>query len=211
MGSSLTTKFGSLAVAAIAVFSVGAVVAPSAGATSLTTFPAPTVYGNASHQTQDGTVTISGAGLVYTVTVNLSAGTTFSTVNTPALQICASTSAFTSKAAGNANCTGTANGVFNSYSVTGSSATESVTLPSAFNNVNAYFEVLSDTNDSGVENTSAGCPISATPLYGSCSVPFVAVDTPSGGVIGIISAAALAAGGFTYVTIRRRRRSQRVA
>jgi lysozyme family protein len=162
-------------------------------------------------QTQDGTVTISGAGLVYTVTVNLSAGTTFSTVSTPALQICASTAAFTSKVAGNANCTGTADGVFDSYSVTGSSATESVTLPSAFNNLNAYFEVLSDTNDSGVENTSAACPISATPLYGSCSVPFVAVSTPSGGVIGIISAAALAAGGLTYVTFRRRRRSQRVA
>ena len=114
-------------------------------------------------------------------------------------------------AATSAACT-KAGGTFYSYTVNGSTASESLTLPSSYGQNEAYLQVQAGTYDQGYLNSSIVSPVSTSSLYGNCGLPYVAVSTPAGGTFGLIGAAGLAAVGFGWMSVRRiRRRSARTA
>jgi hypothetical protein len=184
-----------------AVVGSAAVAVESAGALPPPVYPV--AYGNANNLTHNGTVTLTRSGLTLTVTIHLSTGSVFGTA-TPNLQLCASTSPFTKKVSGVGNCTATPHGTIQQYTKSGSTATVTMTLPAAFTSVEAYLQVHVNTKDGSTANTSFGCPIKATPLYGSCNLPDPTPAPLVSPQVGVVALALVVLGGAAYLLRRRR-------
>ena len=201
MSSRLNRMIAVVALGLSALVGSAAVAVESAGA-----IPPPTyqvAYGNANNLTNNGTVTLERSGLTVTVTINLNTGSVFGTV-TPNIQLCASTSPFTSKASGVGNCTKVPHGTIQQYTKSGSTATVTMTLPAAYNGVEAYLQVHVNTKDGSTENTSMGCPVKATPPYGNCNLPDPTPAPLVSPQVGAVTLALVVLGGGAYLVRRRR-------
>jgi hypothetical protein len=230
-------------VATAVIVPLGVAFAPAAGAVASDQFPLEyaSSTGGGTSLVQNGTAIIDRAGQSVSLSFSLGSnsafpsngqsgvwgygnqyGGTFGQSGTwdqslTTLQACALPTSVSSNVAASSAACSKAGGTFYSYTVTGSTASESLTLPSSFGQNEAYLQVQAGTYDQGngspaYLNSSIVSPVSTSSLYGNCGLPYVAVSTPSGGTFGLIGAAVLAAVGFGWMTIRRlRRRSPRTA
>jgi len=164
-------------------------------------------YGNVHGVTYNGTATVSRSGSQVATTISFGGGSAFDASSTN-FQICASTSAFTSKVAGQANCGGTPNGTWWGFTETAGAktATETITLPNAFLSKNAYLQLHVTSNDGGTVNTSMVNPVQATPLYGNVDVPQSDVPLSAGGFTGAVVVVVLGGATMAVLTVRARRR-----
>lgn len=170
---------------------------PAGAATTVTV---QTAYG--SKATPNGSAVLTRTGNTVTVAITLQSGSTFSgAVND--LQICASLTAFTSKV----NPPACPLQPAPQFTETGSSATETVTLPNTFTGQTAYFQVHLNTIDNGVPNTTEANPVPGSdPLYGNVTVPSDAPGTTVPvGAVGGLGVAGLAATGLVVAQRRSRR------
>lgn len=148
----------------------------------------------------NGTATVMRTGDTVVVKITLDSQSTFNGEVSPNLQICASTTAFTSKVAGKDGCTSTTNGEWFSYTESGSSADVKFSLDSAYNNETGYLQIHLNTLDNGVANTSMVNPTDdSTPIYGNVKTTPLPVTA--------VGALGIAAGvGGVFVAMQRRRR-----
>ena len=165
-------------------------------------------YGNSHNITNNGTATVTRVGDKVTVAISFGTGSAFD-ASAANLQICSSTSPFTSKVAGQANCTGTPGGTWWVFTETAGAktATETITLPSSCFSKSAYLQIHATSNDGGTVNTTMVNPVPSTPLYGNLEVPSNDVPLSAGGNLGLLVIVALGAGGLGYLSLRSRRRS----
>ena len=149
--------------------------------------------------TANGTSTVDRTNNDVVITVNFSSGSTFGSVS-PNVQICASTTAFTSRV-NPSQCLGTPHGEYFSFNGTGSGGTFSLTLGAPFTSTVGYLQIHFNTLDNGVANTSYVDPhLNSVPTYDN--VPTDPLPVEAAGALGL---AAVAGGTLAFMQRRKRR------
>ena len=180
----------------------------TAATPAFASFQVGTAYGN--NGTANGTATINRSGASVTVTVNLDGVSSFwDTAPSTNFTICSNTVPFTAREAGKANCEGVGGTFFTFPEVTpgASTATETFTLPAAYNGAPAFLQINVTTNQGGVQNTTMACWQAGSPFYGNCAANSDGTNLPIG-AFGAMVLGGVTGGAFLVRQRRRNRKPQ---